>query len=166
MSFNLRSRGNHRMTRTLDRSGRPVNKRILILAMVVALGSQAAWAEPLTQQVRHARSTQATAVATLHGLELQVSRVRGELTTAEHLLDAETVKLVDARSEERDASIRLALAQDVLVQRIRAAYEQGPGSALTMFLSARSPSDLLSINEFQARAVLSDIDVVNQVRQG
>src|SRR5439155_17834360 len=58
------------------------------------------------------------------------------------------------------------LAQDVLVRRVRAAYEQGPDSALTMLFSARSASDLLSINEFTSRAMLSDVAAVDRVRQG
>jgi peptidoglycan lytic transglycosylase len=143
-----------------------VNKRVFALAIVLALGSQAAWAEPISQRVRDARTQQATALDTLRTLEGQVQTVRGQLVIAEHLLDAATVQLVDAQSQARDDSVKLALARDVLVQRVRAAYEQGPDTALTMIFSARSPSDLLSINEFTSRAMLSDIDVLNQVRHG
>jgi rare lipoprotein A len=143
-----------------------VNKRLFVLAIMVALGSQAAWAEPLSKQVHHAQSVQAAALLTLRSLEAEVRTVRAELATAEHLLDTATVQLVDARSQARDESIKLALARDVLVQRVRAAYEQGPTNALTMIFSARSPSDLLSIDEFTSHAMLSDLDVVNQVRQG
>jgi len=143
-----------------------VNKRVLGLALIVALGTQAAWAEPITQRVRQARSQRATAMVTLHELEGQVSQVQGQLTIAEHLVDAATVRLVDARSQERDASIQLALAQDVLVRRVRAAYELGPDTGLAMIFSARSSADLLSINEYTAHAMLADVDVVNRVRQG
>jgi rare lipoprotein A len=143
-----------------------VNKRVFVLLIVVAFGSQAAWAEPISQQVRQARSAQAAALVTLRSLESEVRNVQGELATAQNLLDAATVQLVDARAQERDATIKLDLARDVLVQRVRAAYEQGPESALTMIFSARTPSDLLSINEFTAHAMLSDLDVLNQVRQG
>src|SRR5207244_2679051 len=127
MSFNLGSRGQHRKSRTLDWNRRPfppVNKRVFVLALVVALGSQAAWASSISRRVDTARSRHVNAVQTLHGLEAQLGGVRGELSTAVDLLDAATVRLVDARSSERDASIRLALAEDVLVQRVRAAYEQ------------------------------------------
>ena len=143
-----------------------MNKRVFALLIVVALGSQAAAAEPLSQHVRHARSEQATALVTLRTLESQVRTVQGELAIAEHLVDTATVQLVDAQSQARDASVRLALARDVLVRRVRAAYEQGPETGLAMIFSARNASDLLSINEFTSRAMLSDIDVVNQVRQG
>src|SRR5207302_3048545 len=111
-----------------------------------------------------ARSRHSNAVQTVHGLEAQLGGVRGELSTAVDLLDAATVRLVDARSSERDASIRLALAEDVLVRRVRAAYEQGPDNALAMFFSAKSPGDLLSINEFTSHAMLSDLNAVDQVR--
>ena len=77
------------------------------------LETQAAWAEPLSQQVRNARSHQVTAVVTLRTLEKQVRTVRGELAIAEHLVDAATVQLVDAQSQAQDATIKLALARDV-----------------------------------------------------
>ena len=143
-----------------------MNKRVFALALIVALGSQAAWASPISRRVDTARSRRATGLQTLRGLEGQLGGVRGELTTAVSLLDAATVRLVDARTTERDAAIRLALAQDVLVRRVRAAYEQGPDNALDMFFSAKSPGDLLSINEYTAHAVLSDLNAVDQVRRG
>jgi rare lipoprotein A (peptidoglycan hydrolase) len=54
----------------------------------------------------------------------------------------------------------------VLVQRVRTAYEQGPATALDMMLSARSTTDLLSINEFTSHAMMSDLDAIAKVSQG
>src|SRR5438552_1249291 len=111
LSFNLRSRGKHLRSGTRGRNRGPVSKRVLGLALIAALGTQAAWAEPITQRVRQARSQRATAMVTLHELEGQVSQVQGQLTIAEHLVDAATVRLGDARSEERNAPIHMARAQ-------------------------------------------------------
>jgi hypothetical protein len=81
-------------------------------------------------------------------------------------VDAATVRLVDAQAQEHDATIRTALAQDVLIRRVRAAYEEGPATTLDMFFSARSASDLLAINEFTSSAMLSDVRAVQRVQQG
>jgi hypothetical protein len=92
--------------------------------------------------------------------------VEAALATAQHLLDGATVDLLQVRDRERDAEVQLALARDVLTQRIRAIYEAGPARAVDMFLSAQSTSDLLSVNEFASHAVQADMDAVNDVRQG
>ncbi|MFN2543325.1 MAG: RlpA-like double-psi beta-barrel domain-containing protein [Actinomycetota bacterium] len=141
-------------------------KKLLVITLLVAVGAPGAWADSIGHRVGEARDTQRSAQATLTELEAQLAQTSGELATAQNLLDAATVQLVDARSEEHDAEIRLALARDVLVQRVRAAYEQGPATTLDMLLSAKSASDLVSINEFTSHAILSDLDAVARVSQG
>jgi rare lipoprotein A (peptidoglycan hydrolase) len=138
-------------------------KKILALALLLALGSQVASADPVGHRIRHARATQQDALATLDELRGGLARTSAELTAAERLLDDATVRLVNARTQERDAAIRLALARDVLVQRVRVAYEQGPATALDMLLSARNTGDLLSINEYTSHVMLSDMNAVSQV---
>ena len=69
-------------------------------------------------------------------------------------------------TQERDVAVQYALARDVLVRRIRMAYEQGPATTLEMFFSGRSASDLMSINEFTSHAVEADVSAVQRVAQG
>ena len=109
---------------------------------------------------------QASATATLHSLQGDLLTTSGELATAQRLVDSATVRLVDAEGQERDAAVRVALAEDVLVRRVRLVYEQGPVTTLDMFFSARSAGDLLSINQFSSSAMISDVDALQQVRAG
>jgi rare lipoprotein A (peptidoglycan hydrolase) len=143
-----------------------VKKRIVALALMLALGAQGAWADSVHHRLRQAKVDQASALQALQGVQGDLARISGQLSTAQRLVDAATVRLVDARARERDEEIQLALARDVLVRRVRIAYEQGPATTLDMLLSAQSASDLLSINEFTSHTMLADIDAVARVQQG
>jgi rare lipoprotein A len=139
---------------------------MLALVLLVGLGATGARADSIRHRIERARHDRLSAVAALHSVQGQLSSTAVELATAQRLLDTATVRLVDARVRERDASIRLSLAQDVLIRRVRLAYEQGPATALDMFFSARTPTDLLSINEFTSHAAESDLFAVSRVEQG
>jgi peptidoglycan hydrolase CwlO-like protein len=141
-------------------------KKALVLALLLVLGAQGAWAESVGHKIHRAKMDQQTALGSLGRLRADLDRIGAQLGTAQRLLDDATVRLVDARSQERDASIRLALARDVLVRRVRLAYEQGPAAALDMLLSARNTSDLLSINEFTSHVMLTDLHAISDVSQG
>ena len=142
-------------------------KRPLVLVVVaLAVLAQGAAADSIHHRLRQAKNAQASAVATLQRVQGELSRTSAELGTAQRLVDAATVRLVDARTRERDAAIQYALARDVLVRRVRLAYEQGPVTTLDMFFSAASASDLLSVNEFTSHAMQSDVTAVQHVAQG
>ena len=141
-------------------------KRLIALTLLLAVGVPGALADPIGKRVDRARQDERSAQAVLQDLEGQMGRIQGELLQAQGLLDDATVRLIEARSEERDAAVRLALARDVLLQRVRLAYEQGPASTLDMILSARSTTDLLSINEFTSHVLATDLDAIARVSQG
>ena len=141
-----------------------MKKTAAALALLLVSGSRGS--APVHHRLQQATTERASTVATLRGLEADLARTRGELATAQWLVDAATVRLVDAQAEEHDAAVRVGLAQDVLVRRVRTAYEQGPAATLGMFFSARSAGDLLSIDEFTSSAMLSDVNALQQVRQG
>jgi peptidoglycan hydrolase CwlO-like protein len=143
-----------------------VKKSAAVLALLLVSGSQGAVAESVHHHLRQARTERATALATLRTFKAELARASQELSTAQALVDAATVRLVDAQGQEHDAAVRAALAEDVLIRRVRAAYEEGPATTLDMFFSARSAGDLLSINEFTATAMLSDVRAVQRVQQG
>jgi rare lipoprotein A (peptidoglycan hydrolase) len=141
-------------------------KRLSAFALVVVLGSQAAWADTVDSRIQRAQAEHQSALEILHEAQARLRDVGGKLAAAQHLLDLATAEVISARDRERDASVRVALAQDVLTSRVRAIYENGPGTALDLLLSARSPSDLLSINEFTTHTMQADMDAVAEVRQG
>ena len=137
-----------------------------MLALVVVLGAQAAWADTIDSRIQHAESKHQSAMQLLHRAQVRLQDVGGQLAAAQRLLDRATAQVITARDREREASVRVALSQDVLTTRVRAIYENGPGTALDLMLSARSPADLLSINEFTTHAMEADMDAVSDVRQG
>jgi rare lipoprotein A (peptidoglycan hydrolase) len=141
-------------------------RKISVLALVVVLGAQAAWADTIDSRIQHAESKHQSAMQLLHRAQVRLQDVGGQLAAAQRLLDRATAQVITARDREREASVRVALAQDVLTSRVRAIYENGPGTALDLMLSARSPADLLSINEFTTHAMEADMDAVSDVRQG
>jgi rare lipoprotein A len=71
--------------------------------------------------------------------------------------------MLAADRQLHDASIKLDLARDTLAGRVRAAYEYGPATSLSLYLSAASPGDLVSVNEFTSRVVQEDMGALNRV---
>ena len=143
-------------------------KRPLVLVVVgaLALAAQGAAADSIHHRLRRAKAEQTSAAATLRRVQVDLARTSAELATAQRLVDAATVRLVDARTREGDAAIQYSLARDVLVRRVRLAYEQGPVTTLDMFFSAESASDLMSVNEFTSHVMQSDVAAVQKVAQG
>src|SRR5205823_295577 len=120
----------------------PVKRPLVLVVVALAVLAQGAAADSIHHRLRHAKNEQASAVVMLQRVQGDLSRTSAELATAQRLVDAATVRLVDARTRERDVAIQYALARDVLVRRVRFAYEQGPVTTLDMFFSAASASDL------------------------
>src|SRR5437660_12337253 len=98
-----------------------VKKPATAIALVLALGAQGAWADSVHHRLHRARVDQASALTTLHSVQGQLAQAGASLATAQRLVDSATVRLIDARTQERDVAVQYALARDVLVRRIRMA---------------------------------------------
>jgi peptidoglycan hydrolase CwlO-like protein len=133
-----------------------------LVASVVLLG-QAAHADSVGDRLSRARETRQQAESTVRSIQARLERLQARLAASQSRLDRATTDMLAAHRQLGDASIRLDIARDQLTSRVRAAYEYGPATALSLYLSAQSPGDLASVNEFTSRVVSDDMDAVNEV---
>ncbi|MBI2237039.1 MAG: hypothetical protein HYU54_00720, partial [Actinobacteria bacterium] len=93
------------------------------------------------------------------------TRLDARYAKLERVAGRVALRLLGALRAERAASDALDAAQQRLDDRVRAAYELGPGGALEAFLSATSLADLLSIQEFTSRTIAQDATAVEELRE-
>ena len=147
--------------------GSNVRGRTLVPGALVAallLLGQAAHADSVGNRLSRARETRQKAEATVRSLQARLEGLQARLSASQDRIDRATTDMLAADRQLGDASIRLAIARDTLTSRIRAAYEYGPATTLSLFLSAQSPDDLASVNEFTSSVVSQDMDAVNAVQ--
>ncbi len=137
---------------------------VLALVAALLLAAPPAGADPMDRRLHEARSAHDRAVARLNALEAHLDSLMARYRELEPLVGRAAVRLLTAWRAEREATDRLAEAQRALADRVRAAYELGPGAALEVFLSADSMADLLSMQEFASRAMAADAETVQELR--
>jgi peptidoglycan hydrolase CwlO-like protein len=133
------------------------------LAVAMALFGQAAHADSVGDRLDRARETKKRAESTVRSLQARLEDLNHQLIASQARLDRATSDMLAADQQLRDAGIRLDVARDTLAGRVRAAYEYGPATALSLYLSAQSPGDLVSVNEYTSRVVSADTNAVDRV---
>lgn len=139
--------------------------RAKAVAALAALLLVAAPATAGASRLEEARAGRDRAEARLARLQADLIRLEARYAKLERVAGRVALRLLGALRAERAASDALDAAQQRLDDRVRAAYELGPGSALEAFLSATSVADLLSIQEFTSRTIAQDATAVEELRE-
>jgi len=92
----------------------------------------------------------------LERLERRADRLVARLDPLQREVGRAAIAFVEAARMAEAASAAVAEAEERLAERIRTAYELGPGAPLEAFLSAETLADLGAIGEYTARTVALD----------
>jgi len=135
---------------------------IVLLAAAGGAGRPAS-ADSVEDQLARARSDRKAAQEALDHIEHRVASLTAEYERARaHLQDA--VRNVLVAYQERIAiSARLAEAREILDRQAARAYEAGPALSIELFLGSTSSSDFASAQEFAARAIGVNGEIVSRV---
>jgi peptidoglycan hydrolase CwlO-like protein len=134
------------------------------LAGLVVLVGQTAHAGSVGNRLDRARETQQRAQAAVRTLQSRVSVLQARLGRRQAALDRTASEVLGAQQDLRNTSLHLAVAEDTLSVRVRAAYEYGPASTLGVLLAAQTPADLASADEFARSVISSDQQAVGAVQ--
>jgi len=132
----------------------------LIVALTATLVSAPAAASPIGQQLSQARADREAKLVSLAQLrgELRVLNVR--YSALERQPGRASLQLVEATLEAQEARIAVAAAQAMLDLHARTVYEVGPSGVIEALLSAETFADVAAANEYSARALGADADVL------
>jgi hypothetical protein len=132
------------------------------LVAVAAAAPVGAAADSVEERLARARADQAQARAAASDAEevlAEYERIRQELSLAVR-------DVLLASRAQRDLEHDLALAQEVLDERARTAYELGPAFPLELLLGSRTQADFASIQEYVSHTVEVDEATVHDVEAG
>jgi len=131
------------------RAGRLVASLVIALCTFVALPSTPSTAAPTRAEIRQAERQ-------LSALQNQQSALDEQYNLATYELHQAQAKVVRAQQAVAQADALHQSAVTQLSQRVRAAYEAGPGSELDLLFGARSLSVLSDRAQYLTQLVTSD----------
>ena len=132
----------------------------LIVALAAILVSAPAAASPTGQQLSQARADREAKLVTLAQLRDQLQALSVRYSALEREAGRASLRLVEATRAARAARVDVAAAQALLDRHARTIYEVGPSSILEALLSAETFADVAAANEYSARALGADAEVV------
>jgi peptidoglycan DL-endopeptidase CwlO len=140
----------------------------LLLAAGLALagvGAGVAGAETPAQKVARLKSQAAEVESAIDHMNDQVEIVVEAFNANREALQA-TIASQRATEQRLDqARKRLASAESQMGERVRAIYMGGPVTGLEQMLEVRTPSDAVTVAQYQESASDADIETMNLVRQ-
>jgi cell wall-associated NlpC family hydrolase len=140
----------------------------LLLVAGVALagvGANAARAETPAQRIARLRSQAGEVQAAIDRMNDQVETVVEQFNANRETLQATLRRQRDTQRQLDEARKRLATAESVMGDRMRAIYMGGPVTGLEHLLEARSVSDAVAVTQYQKSASDSDVETITAVRQ-
>jgi len=135
---------------------------IVLLAAAGGAGRPAS-ADSVEGQLARARSDRKTAQEALDHIERRVASLTAEYEGARRHLQGAVRNVVAAYKERIAISARLAEAREILDGQAARAYEAGPALSIELFLGSTSSSDFASAQEFAARAIGVNGEIVSRV---
>jgi peptidoglycan hydrolase CwlO-like protein len=129
---------------------------ILVLALVAAaLAATPAHAD-LEHQLERARAQHRSAMARVHALEDDLDVLLRRYDRIQRKAGHAAIRLLDRSRAVQAADDAVEGAREAMRERVRTAYELGPGSMLQAYLSAESFADLSVAHEYTARTLTYD----------
>ena len=132
----------------------------LIVALTAILVSAPAAASPIGQQLSQARADREAKLVRLAQLRGELRALNVRYSALERQAGRASIQLVEATLEAQEARIAVAAAQAVLDLHARTVYEVGPSGVIEALLSAETFADVAAANEYSARALGADADVL------
>ncbi|HEY6678537.1 MAG TPA: hypothetical protein VI411_06505, partial [Actinomycetota bacterium] len=132
----------------------------LIVALTATLVSAPAAASPIGQQLSQARADREAKLVRLAQLRGELRALNVRYSALERQAGRASLQLVQATLEAQEARIAVAAAQAMLDLHARTVYEVGPSGVIEALLSAETFADVAAANEFSARALGADADVL------
>jgi rare lipoprotein A (peptidoglycan hydrolase) len=132
----------------------------LVVALAAILVSAPAAASPIGQQLSQARADREAKLVRLAQLRGQLHSLSVRYSVLERQAGRASLRLVAATQQVQEARIAVAAAQVVLDRRARTVYEVGPSGVIEALLSAETFADVAAANEYSARALGADADVL------
>jgi peptidoglycan hydrolase CwlO-like protein len=132
----------------------------LIVALTAILVSAPAAASPIGQQLSQAREDREAKLIRLAQLRGQLHALSARYSVLERQAGRASIRLMEATLEVREARIAVAAAQASLDLHARTVYEVGPSGVIEALLSAETFADVAAANEYSARALGADADVL------
>jgi rare lipoprotein A (peptidoglycan hydrolase) len=112
-----------------------------------------AHAGSIDQRLSTARGERRAALARLRTLHAELRDLLTRYARLERRAGRASLRLVDASRAVQEAQTALQQSQRRLDERVRAAYELGPGGIVDALLSSRSFADLATVHDFTARTI-------------
>ena len=145
---------------------RSITGLLLVAGVALAgVGAGVAGAETPAQKVARLKRQAAQVQATIDQMNDQVEIVVEEFNANREALQA---TIADQRATERrleEARKRLASAEGLMGDRVRAIYMGGPVTGMEQLLEVRTPTDALTVAQYQESASDADLETMNLVRQ-
>jgi peptidoglycan DL-endopeptidase CwlO len=141
----------------------------LLLAAAIALaggGVSVARAETPAQKVARLRSQAAEVQAAIDRMNDQVETVVEQFNANREALQATLDRQRDTTRRLDEAQKRLATAESLMGDRMRAIYMGGPVTGLEELLEVRSVEDAVTVTQYQESANASDVQTIAAVQQG
>jgi rare lipoprotein A (peptidoglycan hydrolase) len=132
----------------------------LIVALAAVLVSAPAAASPIGQQLSQARADREEKLVSLAQLRGQLHALSVRYSVLERQAGRASLRLVEASLQAQEARIVAAAAQALLDSHARTVYEVGPSGVIEALLSAETFADVAAANEYSARALGADADVL------
>ena len=132
----------------------------LIVALTATLVSAPAAASPIGQQLSQARADREAKLVRLAQLRGELRALNVRYSALERQAGRASLQLVQATLEAQEARIAVAAAQAMLDLHARTVYEVGPSGVIEALLSAETFADVAAANEYSARALGADADVL------
>jgi rare lipoprotein A (peptidoglycan hydrolase) len=132
----------------------------LIVALAAILVSAPAAASPIGQQLSHARADREAKLDRLAQLRGQLDGLSARYSVLERQAGRASLRLMEASLQVQEARIAVAAAQALLDNHARTVYEVGPSGVIEALLSAQTFADVAAANEYSARALGADADVL------
>jgi hypothetical protein len=129
-----------------------------VLVTVLTIGLLAAPAHGA-----HARLRDDPRIERLRRLEAEVDRLLVRLQHLERAVGRAAVSYLDAARAAEAAAAAVDQAQARLDERVRTAYQLGPGATLEAFLAAETLADVAAISEYTARTIALDERALQEV---
>lgn len=117
------------------------------------------------QKLARARQQHRVALERVQGLEDQLDVLLRRYADIERKAGHAAIRLLDRSRAVDDADAAVAEARGRMEDRVRTAYELGPGSMIQAFLSAETFADLSVAHEYTARTLSFDVDVLDRLRR-
>jgi peptidoglycan hydrolase CwlO-like protein len=138
-------------------------KATVLVALLALAGVASASAQTIEDRLTEARTRRERAALVVRELRSSIDELAVERDRVIAEVERTAAELVAAYVGEMAADTRLALAQERLGDRARAAYQLGPAAPLALLLAAQSPADLVAAHEFTAHALEADLDAIEEV---